>query len=64
MPVSGDRANFKGYWRAGTDPDQDNHDQHDHDGYNRMHRNAQRAMVGIAIGCMEVRYLDHSQKRD
>jgi hypothetical protein len=64
MPVSGDRANFKKTQRQNFDPDQNTRDQHDHDGHNRVHRNAQRAVVGIAIGRMGVHYLDHGQKRE
>ena len=62
MPVSGDRANFNECRSGGSDPDQDNHDQHDHDGHNRVHRDAKRAVVCIADGRMDVHYLDHGQK--
>jgi hypothetical protein len=62
MPVSGDCANFKERRRRSSDPDQNNHDQHDNEGYNRVHHHAQRAMVGIAVGRMDVRHLDHDQK--
>ena len=64
MPVSSDRANFKKTWRQNFDPDQNNRDQHDHDGHNRVHRDAQRAVVGIASGRMDVHYLGHGQKRE
>jgi hypothetical protein len=63
MPVSDDRANFKEYWRGGSKPDQDNHDQHNHDGRDRVHHDAYCAMVGVAFGRMNVRHLDNSQKR-
>jgi hypothetical protein len=61
-PVSGDRADFKKDWRGGSDPDQDYRDQHDHKGHNRVHRDAKRAVVGVAIGRMDVHYLDHGEK--
>lgn len=64
MPVANNRVNFKECRGEGFDPDQDNRDQHDHDGHNRVHRDAQRAVVGVAGGCMDVHYLDHGQKRE
>jgi hypothetical protein len=64
MPVSDNRVNFKKRWGEGFNPDQDNRDQHDHDGHNRVHRDAQHAVVGIAGGRMDVHYLDHGQKRE
>jgi len=64
MPEPGNRLNFKNHRGDGFDPDQDNRDQHDHDGHNRVHRDAQRAVVGIAIGCVDVHYLGHGEKRE
>ena len=64
MPVSGDCANFKERWRRSSDPDQYNCDQHDHERHDRVHHHAQRAMIGIAVGRMDVCYLDHGQKRE
>ena len=64
MPVSGDRTDFKVTLRQNFDPDQDDHDQHDHDGHNRVHRDAQRAVVGIAIRRMDVYNLSDGQKRN
>jgi hypothetical protein len=64
MPVSGDRADFKKTWRQNFDPGQDHCDQQDHDGHNRVHRDAQRAVVGIAIRRMDVHYLGYGQKRE
>lgn len=64
MPVSGDRADFKKTRRQNFDPHQNNRDQHDHDRHNRVHRDAQRAVVCIASGRMDVHYLDHGQKRE
>lgn len=63
MPVPDNRSNFKQRRADGFDPDQDNRDQHDHDGDNRVHCQAQRALVGIASGRMDVHYLDHGQNR-
>jgi len=64
MPVSDNRVNFRQRRGDGFDPDQDNRDQHDHDGHNRVHRDAQRAVVSIASGLMDVHYLGHGQKRE
>jgi len=33
MPVFCDRPNFNKYWRGSSDPNQDNRDQHDHEGH-------------------------------
>lgn len=62
MPESGDCAAFKNTRRQNFNPDQDHRDQHDHEGHYRVHRDAQHAVVGIAIGCMDMHYLGHSQK--
>jgi len=62
MPISGDRASFKKSRRQNLDPDQDPRDQHDREGHNRVHRDTQRAVVGIASGRMDVHYLSHGQK--
>lgn len=62
MPEPGNRSNFKNRWRRGFDPDQDYHDQHDHDWDNRAHRNAQIATVCIALARMNVRHLSHGEK--
>ena len=64
MPVSGDHADFKRTQRRNFNPDEDDCDQHDHDGHNRVHGDAQRAMVGIAIGRMDVRYLNDGKQRE
>jgi hypothetical protein len=63
MPVPGDRANFNYRRSRRCNPYQDDHDQHDYDGHDRVHHRAQRAMVGIAVECMNVRYLDKEKKR-
>lgn len=63
MPVSGDRANFKERRCRSPDPDQNSRHQHDHERHDRVHRNTERATVGIGIRGMDVRYLDHDQKR-
>ncbi|MGB8029156.1 MAG: hypothetical protein WCF30_05760 [Terracidiphilus sp.] len=57
MPVSDDRADFKKTWRQNFDPDQDHRDQHDHDGHNRVHRDAELAMIGVIPNRMHMRYL-------
>jgi hypothetical protein len=62
MPKSDNRVDFRQRRGDGFDPDQDNRDQHDHDGHNRVHRDAKRAVVSIAIGRMDVHYLGHCQK--
>jgi hypothetical protein len=49
MPVSDERGNFKHHWRRGSEPDEDNPDHDDREGYYRMHRDAQWAMVSIAL---------------
>ena len=64
MPISDNRVNFTQRRGDGFDPGQDHCDQHDHDGHNRVHRDAQRAVVGIASGCVDVHYLGHGQKRE
>jgi hypothetical protein len=64
MPISGDRADLKKTGRQNFDLDQNNRDQHDHDGHNRVHRDAKRAVVCIANGRMDVHYLDHGQQRE
>jgi hypothetical protein len=63
MPEPGDCANFNDYRRRSSNPDQDNRDQHDNEGHDRVHHHAQRAMVGIAVGRVDVRHLDNGQKR-
>jgi hypothetical protein len=64
MPISDNWVNLKQRRGEGFNPDQDNRDQHDHDGHNRVHCDTQRAVVGIASGRMDVHYLDHCEKRD
>jgi hypothetical protein len=64
IPASGDDANVKWNRRSNSDPDQDYRDQHDHDRHDRVHRNAQCAMVGIVIGRMDVRYLGDCKQRE
>ena len=49
MPVSGDRANLKERGSRRSDPNQDNRDQQEHEGNDRVHHDAERAMVGIAV---------------
>jgi hypothetical protein len=62
MPVPDDRLRRKN--RGGAlDLDQHNHGGRDRDGCGGVHHDAQRAMVGIAVERMHVRYLDHGQQR-
>ncbi len=63
MPVPGGRANFDYRRRRRCEANQDNRDQLDHDGHDRVHDGAQGAVVGIAVGRMNVRHLDYEQKR-
>jgi hypothetical protein len=62
VTVPDDRARLKD-WGAGLDMDQHDHGGRDRDGRCRVHYDAQRAMVGIAVERMHVRYLDHGQQR-
>ena len=62
IPVSDDRASFEQHWRRGSESDEDNHDHHDREGYYRVHRDAQWAMVSIALDRMRMHYLGHSQQ--
>jgi len=64
MPVSRDSAKLGDYGCRSSDPDQNNCDQHDHERRNGVHRNAQRAVVSVAVGRMRMRYLNHGQKRE
>jgi hypothetical protein len=62
MPVADNRARLGN--RCGTPhSDQDNRSRHHRNRRSRVHRNAQRAMVGVALQWMHVRHLDHGQKR-
>jgi hypothetical protein len=63
MPVPDDRGNFKQHWCGCSESDEDNRDQHNYQGHDRMHYDAKRAMVCIAVRCMHMRHLDHGQKR-
>jgi hypothetical protein len=63
MPISTNRANFKRRWRRGCDPDRENANCHDHERHNRVHHNAERAMIGITADRMHVRNLGDGQKR-
>jgi hypothetical protein len=49
--------------RGAGDSDQHNHSRGDGHGRRRVHDDAQRAAVGIALKCMVVGYLGHSQER-
>ena len=62
MAVQDDRAHYKNRGR-GLNLDEHNHCRDDGDRCSRLHRDAQRAMVGIRLQRVHVRHLDHSQKR-
>ena len=51
------------HWGGSLDLDQHDHRGHDRDGRSRVHHDAQRAMVGVAVERMHVRHLDHGQQR-
>jgi hypothetical protein len=62
MPVPNGRSRLK--YRGGDfDLDENDDRSHNRDRRRRMHRDAQRAMVGIAFERMHVRHLDHGQQR-
>jgi hypothetical protein len=61
MPVTGDCVRFK-YRGRTLDLDQHHHGSGHRNGRRRMHRNAQRAMVGIGVYRVDVRHLDYSQQ--
>jgi len=61
MPVAGDGARFDNRrWRPHTD--QNDRCRHHRNRRRRVHCDAQRAMVGIALQGMHVRHLDQDQK--
>jgi hypothetical protein len=60
MPVANDRARL-GNRRWVPDSDQDDCCRHYRDRRSRVHRDAQRAMVGILVQRVYVRHLDHGQ---
>ncbi|MGA2887237.1 MAG: hypothetical protein ABSE51_04245 [Terracidiphilus sp.] len=49
---------------GGPDSDQDNHRCHHRNGRSRVHRDAQRAMVGIRVERVCVRHLNQGQQRE
>jgi hypothetical protein len=64
MPVPRNRANFKQRQGWGSEPDHDNANSHDHERHDRVHRNAERAMISITADPMHMRHLGHSKKRE
>jgi hypothetical protein len=62
MPVAGYRARLDNR-RWCPHSDQDDRCRHHRNRHSRVHRDTQRAMIGIALQGMHVRYLDHGQKR-
>jgi hypothetical protein len=61
MPVAGDRARLNN-WRRAPNYDQDDRCRHHRNRRRRVHRNAQRAMVGIPVKWVHMRHLDHCQQ--
>jgi hypothetical protein len=57
VPVSTNRANFKRRQRRGSDPDHDNASCHDHERHDRVHHDAELAMIGVTPNRMHMRYL-------
>lgn len=62
MPIADGRARYVDR-HDGFESDQNNRVGHDRNRRGRVHGHAERAMVGIAIERMDVRYLDHGQQR-
>jgi len=62
MPPFSDRTDFSKRRGGSCDPDQDNRHQHDDERHDRVHHDAEYAMVGIAAGRMDVRHLDYCQE--
>ena len=61
MPVADDRARLDNR-RGAPHSDQDDCCCHHRNRHSRVHGNAQRAMVGIALQRVHVRHLDHGQQ--
>jgi hypothetical protein len=62
MPVASGRARL-GNRRRGPDSDQDDRCRQHRNRRSSVHRDAQRAMVGILVQRVYVRHLNHSQQR-
>jgi hypothetical protein len=62
MPVTDDRAGLENRGRH-FDLDQDNHGGRYCNGGGGVHDDAQRAVVGIVLDGMDVRYLDYGEQR-
>jgi len=63
IPMADDRAGLGKLYRS-AGPDHDHHGSHHRDGRRRMQRNAQRTMIGIALGHMVVRHLSGNQQQE
>ena len=50
-------------WRSSLNVDQHNHSRDGRNRRGRLHRDAQRAMAGIAFDRMHMRHLSHGQQR-
>ena len=62
VPIPDDRARLDNRL-GGADSDQDYDSRGNRNRHRGVHRNAQRAMVGIAVQSMYVRHLDHGHHR-
>lgn len=62
VPVTNQRSRFENRGSR-FDLDQDHRGSRDRNGRSRVHDNAQRAMVSIALSGMDVRHLDHGEQR-
>ena len=62
MPVADSRARLKNRRRS-LNLHQHHHGNRNRDGRRRVHHDAQRAVVGIALQRMHVRHLHHGQQR-
>lgn len=63
MPVSTNGANFKRCQLCGSDPDKESPSDERHKGRNRVHRDADLAMIGVTPSRVHMGYLGDGQKR-
>ena len=62
LPIPDDRARLDNRL-GGADSDQDYYSRGNRNRRRRVHRDAQRTMVGIAVQSMDMRHLDHGHHR-
>ena len=62
MPVSTSGANFKSHRCCRSDPDNDNASCHDHERHDRVHHDAELAMIGVTPNRVPMCYLGDGQK--